>query len=267
MERLHPNLGRPSWGRRRAIYQLGAGVVGLIAVCWVLILVGVLPPTPTDVYVSAVVLPVLFFPFFAFWDNPGESRTRLEKLSEFGFLWLLISGVTQTTWELPWFFVDTTGHLNGVTAADRWAWLWWAYGGADTRYITSNPTIAGLEFMAGFSGLLELYGWYLYRFGTTARHRIAGCWIALCVCVGLTYLTGSFFVSEWHVGWAHIQQGAMGFWLKFVGLNLPWLVAPIFCIPAAILEIGHLHRAEGRQAALAERTAFEDADRRVRAAA
>ena len=44
----------------------------------------------------------------------------------------------------------------------------------------------------------------------------------LCIGVGLTYLTGVFFVAEWHVDWVNIQQGWTGFWLKFVGLNLQW---------------------------------------------
>ena len=57
------------------------------------------------------------------------------------------------------------GAIHNVTEHDGWAWMWWTYGGADTRYITSDKTIAGVEFMAGFSGPLELLGWYLYFWG------------------------------------------------------------------------------------------------------
>jgi hypothetical protein len=243
MHHFHPNLGNPATGRRKKVYIGMAAATLCVGLCYPLVVAGILPPTPTDIYVAGVMLVVLFLPAAAFWDNPGESRTRLEKMSEFGFLWLLISGITQTSWEIPWFVLE--GALDGITAEDRWAWLWWTYGGADTRYISSNPTIAGLEFMAGFSGPVELLGWGLYRFGRTMKRKIAGCWIALIICVGLTYLTGAFFVAEWHVGWANIQQGSVGFWLKFVGLNLPWILAPAVCIPAAILELGHLYRAEG----------------------
>lgn len=253
MKNLHPNLGQPLCGRRKAIYMLAAVLtVVFVGMALLLVILGILPPSPTDVYSSCVVLPVLFVPFAAFWDNPGEQRTNLEKMSEFGFLWLFISGVTQTTWELPWFILDTTGLIHNITAEDTWAWMWWVYGSADTRYITSNPTIAGLEFMAGFSGPLELYGWWLYTYGKTSRQKIAGAWWALVIGVGLTYLTGVFFVAEWHVDWVNIQQGAMGFWLKFVGLNIPWLIAPIVTIPAAIYELGHLYRLEGYEAALRE---------------
>ena len=39
------------------------------------------------------------------------------------------------------------------------------------------------------------------------------------------------------------------FWLKFVGLNAPWLVAPIIAIPAAMYELAYLYRLEGYQLA------------------
>lgn len=253
MHHLHPNLGQPMLGRRKVIYWSAAAFAALfVGGCLLLVLLGLLPPQPTDVVSSWVMLFVLFVPFAAFWDNPGEQRSKLERMSEFGFLWLFISGVTQCVWELPWFILDFTGLIHDVGPDDKWAWMWWVYGGADTRYITSNPTIAGLEFMAGFSGPLELWGWYLYTFGKTTQAKIAGCWWALTICVGLTYLTGCFFVAEWHVDWQNIEQGLTGFWLKFVGLNAPWLIAPVVCIPAAMMELAHLYRVQGYQQALAQ---------------
>lgn len=254
MKNLHPNLGRPLYGRRKTIYLSAAALtIAFVGIALLLVMFRVIPPTPTDMYSSCIMLAVLFVPFAAFWDNDGETRTNLERMSEFAFLWLFISGVTQTFWELPWFILDLTGLIHNVTAEDTWAWMWWVYGGADTRYITSNPTIAGLEFMAGFSGPLEIYGWWLYTYGKTSQQKIKGAWWALVIGVGLTYLTGVFFVAEWHVDWVNIQQGAFGFWVKFVGLNLPWLIAPIVTIPAAIYELGYLYRLQGYEAALNEK--------------
>ncbi len=85
----------------------------------------------------------------------------------------------------------------------------------------------------------------------------ANAWIALIIGVGLTYLTGTFFVAEWHVGWNNIAQGATGFWLKFVGLNLPWLVAPIFALPGAIWELSHRYRLQGYEYALTKHGILE----------
>jgi hypothetical protein len=253
MHDLHPNLGAPPTGRRKTIYTVSALLTVLFAgATYLLIAVGLVPPTPTDVWSSWIVLCVLFVPFFGLIDNPGEHRTRLEKWSEFGFVWLLVSGIAQTFWELPWLILDLTGVIHGATHEDTWLWLWWVYGGADTRYLTSNPTIAGLEFMAGFSGPFELYAWYLYTRARSLEQRIKACWMALIIGVGLTYMTGVFFVAEWHVGWVNIEQGWTGFWLKFVGLNLPWFFAPIIALPAAIHELAHLYRVQGYKRAREE---------------
>ena len=251
MRELHPNLGVPAWGRRKTVYTIAALLTAVGGLgCVVSVGLGLIPGSPTDIYFSWVIFFILWLPFVALIDNPGETRTRVESWSEFGFVWLLVSGLAQTCWELPWFVLDLLGLVHGITEADGWLWTWWAYGGADTRYITSNPTIAGLEFMAGLSGPVELYGWYLYTSSKTVQQKIKACWIAMIIGVGLTYLTGCFFIAEWHVGWENIQQGTTGFWLKFVGLNLPWLVAPIFALPAALYELAHWYRVEGYEIAL-----------------
>jgi hypothetical protein len=262
MRNLHPNLGRPAQGLRRTVYRLAllATVVGAGGAA-VGVAFHLLPPSPTDLVCAWAMLFILFVPFMALRDNPGETRTKLEKWSEFGFCWLLVSGIAQTFWELPWFVLDFIGVVHNITEENTWLWVWWVYGGADTRYITSNPTIAGLEFMAGLSGPFELYAWYLYTQATTWRERQQACWMALIIGVGLTYQTGVFFIAEWHIGWQHIQQGATGFWLKFVGLNVPWIVAPLIALPAAIYELAHGYRLEGYEAAMREQ------DRSVRKAA
>lgn len=265
MRDLHPNLGRPATGARKWVYQLSLLLtLAFAGGAYALVALGTIPGTPIDVYSSWVILAVLFVPFMALVDGAGQKRTRLEKWSEFGFVWLLVSGIAQTFWELPWFFLDLTGVVHGITAEDGYLWAWWVYGGADTRYLTSNPTIAGLEFMAGFSGPFELAAWYLYKYGRDMKNKIAACWMALIIGVGLTYMTGVFFMAEWHVGWANIQQGATGFWLKFVGLNVPWIVAPFIAIPAAIYELAHLYRVQGYEAARLEFAAAGEAQPTLR---
>jgi len=267
MRELHPNLGRPATGMRKRTYQLSLLLtLAFAGGAYLFVALGVIPGTPIDIYSSWVILGVLFVPFVALMDGPNRKRTRLEKWSEFGFVWLLVSGIAQTFWELPWFFLDLTGLVHDITADDGYLWAWWVYGGADTRYLTSNPTIAGLEFMAGFSGPFELAAWYLYKYGKTMKDKVNACWMALIIGVGLTYMTGVFFIAEWHVGWVNIQQGGMGFWLKFVGLNVPWIVAPFIAIPAAIYELAHLYRVEGYEAARRELTVGAEASPLRRAA-
>jgi hypothetical protein len=238
----------PATGRRKRIYRAGIlfGVI-LVFVTWVLVLVGVLPPTPTDDVVSAIVLVALFTPFAALWDNPGETRTTVQRLAEFSFCWLLLSGIAQTFWELPWFFMDLTGVIHHIGPEDHFLWPWWCYGNADTRYLTSNFAIAGVEFCAGFAGPFELLGCYWFARG----RRIEANWLALLLGVGLTWGTLIFFVAEIHVGFVNIKDGAFGFWVKWFGLNLPWALSPFLFIPGSILELAALYEARGAARALA----------------
>jgi hypothetical protein len=229
-------------GRRRAIYRLAfVASVPMIALVWALVLLGVLPPTPTDDWVVAFILPALFAPAVAFWDDPGEERTRTQRLAEFAYVWLFTSGMAQTFWELPWFLLDATGWIQGATAADRWLWPWWAYGVADTRYLQSDHAIAGIEFCAGMVGPLELYACWLFKKG----RREAANWWALLLGVGLSWGAIIFFVAEIHVGFRNIGDGAYGFWVKWIGLNLPWTLAPIAFIPASIVELREIWMREG----------------------
>lgn len=218
-----------------------------VALVWALVLTGVVAPTPTDDYVVAALVLVLFAPAAAFWDDPGERRTMRERLSEFAYVWLFTSGIAQTFWELPWFFLDATGLIHGAGAADRWLWPWWAYGVADTRYLASDPTIAGIEFCAGFVGPLELYACWLFAKG----RREAANWWALLLGVGLSWGAMIFFVAEVHVGFANIAGGSYGFWVKWIGLNLPWTLAPLAFIPASILELRALYIERGMRRAFA----------------
>src|SRR5689334_4897737 len=109
MPELHPNLGRGATGIRKQIYQLSLLLTLVFAGgAYVLVALGIIPGTPIDIYSSWIILAVLFVPFMALVDNTGERRTRLEKWSEFAFVWLLVSGIAQSFWELPWFFLDLT---------------------------------------------------------------------------------------------------------------------------------------------------------------
>ena len=248
MVRYQPPL--PSTGRRRAIYAAGLtfGVLGVV-ICIVGVNLGLLPPTPTDQYMTLLMLPALFTPWAAMLDNPGETRTRVQRLAEFSFCWLVLSGIAQTFWELPWFFLDMSGPIHGGGPDDHWAWMWWTYGGADTRYISSNPTIAGVEFAAGLAGPFELLAAYWFKTGK----RVAANWLALGLGVGLTWGTIIFFYAEIHVGLVNVAQGSFGIWAKWFGLNLPWALAPFWFIPGSILELRELYMDEGAQLALASR--------------
>jgi hypothetical protein len=239
----------PAWGRRKRLYWLGVVVgLGLTTLAWAGVLLGWLPPESTGRVMSLLVLAALFTPFAAMWNNPGEKRTRVQRFAEFTYCWVLVSGIAQTAFELPWFLLDWTGIVQGASPDNHWLWMWWVYGGADTRYLTSNPTIAGIEFCAGIAGPLELLAWYWFKRG----QRIRANWVALLLGVGLTWGTLVFFVAEVHVGFVNVKQGAFGLWVKWFGLNLPWILAPCLFIPGSIWDLAALYEARGSARARAD---------------
>jgi len=110
-------LGQKAWGRRKAVYTVAALITGVGGLgCVLSVGLGLVPASPLDVYFSWLIFFILWLPFIALVDNPGEkARTRVERWSEFGFVWLLVSGIAQSFWELPWFFLDLTGYVHNIT--------------------------------------------------------------------------------------------------------------------------------------------------------
>lgn len=241
-------------GRRTLIYW-SAFILAIpgLGTLWLLVLAGILPPTPTDDWVSGIILVALFAPFAAFWDNPGETRTSDARFFEFGYVWLFASAMAQTFWELPWFFLDLTGAIHNAGPQDIFVWPWWSYAVADTRYLKSDPVIAGVEFCAGVAGPVEFFTIYLFRTG----RRIAANWLALLIGVGLMWGAFIFFVAEIHQGFRNIGDGSYGFWVKWIGLNFPWTIAPIGFIPAAIRELRQIYHREGVEAYLTQQAPAE----------
>jgi hypothetical protein len=231
----------PAVGRRKRIYQAGVFMgAGVVSIAWIFVILRVLPPTPTDRFATMAMLFSLFTPFAALWDDPGERRTRAQRLAEFSSCWFLLAGFAQTAWDLPWVLMDLAGTVRHIGPDDRWLWPWWAYGNADTRYLISDPTVVSVELCAGLAGPLLLLAGYLSRRG----RRIEASWLALILGVGLAWGEIIWFLSEIHVGFVHVKGGAFGFWAKWFGMNLPWLLAPALYVPSSIAEIRELY--EGR---------------------
>jgi hypothetical protein len=108
----------PAWGRRKLLYSIGIflGLV-LLASAWLGVLAGWFAPERAASTMTWIVLVALFTPFAALWNNPGEQRTRLHRFAEFAYCWVLLSGLTQTAFELPWFFMDLAGTIHNAGRA------------------------------------------------------------------------------------------------------------------------------------------------------
>jgi hypothetical protein len=248
------DLFRPWAPRRKAVYKVCSSVAFVGgAVPALLVALSIAPPTPTDVVASIIITPVLYLSVLAsFWDAPGENRTWLEKTSEFSTVFLLMSGITELTWELPWVILEATGVMNGAGPDDHLLFTWWNYGSADTRYITGNSTVFAVEVTAVICGIAMLVAHRLTRRATTPRERLKGTWIALPAITGLLAVTIVYLVSEWHAGGDNIQGGAWNLYLKFWAMNTPWNVALVFLPAMLYRQIDYLYTCDRNGASTGE---------------
>ncbi|MCV7252907.1 hypothetical protein H7J86_12095 [Mycobacterium hackensackense] len=242
------NFARPVAAHRRRIYAvmfvLGVLITGIpfLGVGF-----GVLPPEPTyTIWGALIYIPLLVPLFTAWWDAPGENRTWSERAAEFTMVWFPVTASSQITWETPWLIGDLTGIMNGAGPDDRWVWLWWGYGAADTRYLTSDAGLYGMEVVAVIGGLALFTAWfYLLRAKATGDDikRIKGLFVGIVACSMMLAVVSIYYISETRAGFADLEQGFwMGFMFKFVFMNIWWVFAPLITIPFMIKQIDYLYR-------------------------
>lgn len=209
--------------RRAAYIASGIMVPGAFMVAWTLILLGIIEPMPADKYVSISLFIGYWAALFAFVDNAGETRSWAKKWHEFLVVWLITSGCAQIGWELPAVYmkVEHLYHLGSELQPDELIyWPWWLYSVADTRYMRPHEAQLAHEAMLGHSGFLELLAAYWLSKG---RYYKTALGIAALTSWGAFYgNTSVIYLGEILVDYRNIEDGAWGFWLKWVGLNLQW---------------------------------------------
>ena len=211
---------------RRSAYITSAIMVpGAFCIAWTLILTGVIEPTPADKYVSISLFIGYWAALFAFVDNPGERRSWSAKWHEFLIVWLLTSGGAQLGWELPAVYMKVSYlyQLGAELQPDQLIfWPWWLYSVADTRYMRPHEAQLAHEAMLAHSGFLEILAAYLLSKGKYYKSAVG---IAILTNWGAFYgNTSVIYLGEILVNYRNLADGAWGFWLKWVGLNLQWSV-------------------------------------------
>ena len=128
-------------------------------------------------------------------------------------------------WELPVIYmkIPYLYHLGSELQPDEWFfWPWWLYAVADTRYMRPHESQLAHEAMLAHLGVFELMAAYWMtkakRYKTALSLGILANWSAFYGNTSVIYL-GEIFVN-----FRNIEDGAAGFWIKFVGLNLQWSV-------------------------------------------
>ncbi|MCZ8377359.1 Emopamil-binding protein [Mycobacterium sp. CPCC 205372] len=245
MSRRH-DFSRP-WAHHRKQIYIWTSVLGTLisVVPVVLVGIGVWPMEPTGfIAAAAICVPIIIPMAAAWWDATGENRTSLEKANEFMIIWFPITAASQIFWELTWLVGDAAGLMN-LTEQDRWGWLWWFYGAADTRYLISDAGLFGMETFAVIGGIVMINQWWrLLTAGDDVPKRINALWWSMVSLVNMLTVFGIYYVAEARDGFANIEQGFWGFALKFVFMNIPWLVAPLVSIPFIIKQLAYLYRTQ-----------------------
>ena len=178
----------------------------------------------------------------AWWDAPQENRTTLEKANEFMIVWFPITAASQIFWELTWLVGDVFGKMN-LTEKDHWGWLWWFYGAADTRYLISDAGLFGMESVAVIGGIIMITQWWrLLTARNDVAKRINALWWSVFAMSMMLAVLVIYYIAEARAGFANIDQGFWGFALKFVFMNIPWLVAPVVSLPFAAKQLAYLYR-------------------------
>ena len=231
--------------RRTAYIASGIMIPGAFFAAWVLIALGVINPMPADKYVSVSLFIGYWMALFAFVDNPGENRALTQKWHEFIMVWLITSGCAQVMWEIPVVYmkIPFLYELGSELKSDEWMfWPWWLYSVADTRYMRPHDGQLAHEMMLSHFGFFELLAAYWLSKGIHYKKALG---IAVLANWGAFYGTTSvIYISEILSGFKYIEDGVLGFWLKFVGLNLQLsTVCPAAAIGARWL-LGQRSRAE-----------------------
>jgi hypothetical protein len=248
VQEREPNLAQPWAPHRVKVYLAIAAITGVTFVGMTIgVAVGVIAPTfTTDVIANLLFgVPVILLPLVLLWEGRGQRRSRLEKAAELVLVYLPYTAGSQIGYEL----VFLLGHPFGLwepTTDPGWKWLWWQYGLTDGRYTNGNNWIFGLEFVGVLVGIVLFVAWTrLIRPDLPAESRIRCLWLAFAGTAMLISGTGVYYMTEVRSGFADIGQGAFGFWFKFVGENVPFMILPFLVLYAIYLQVDYLTRRAG----------------------
>jgi hypothetical protein len=219
--------------QRHALLFFGALGTVTPVVMFALVLAHAIDPyVASDIAGIGILLGILGTIAAPFLPLQGRGATRRDRLLDLLYLWTWASVMAQLGWEMP--FVILSPWLKGATASDRWLFLFWSYGVADTRYLIADPFTVCMEAVTSMvGGPLELYVLYLWKRG---RLKTALFW-ALIISATQFYGTVLFFGIEAYQGFIHVGPGFVNVFIKFFGLNAVWLVMPIVCLYAYFVAI------------------------------
>ncbi|TGZ81810.1 hypothetical protein EX30DRAFT_348221 [Ascodesmis nigricans] len=171
-------------------------------------------PYPPIVLMSFVAIPSLLAASIGYYviSALNPSSTRAQRVTT---LWFLFSGLIHTNFEGYWL----RHHEALVGSSDVRAVMWREYAKSDSRYLTSDGFILGVEKLTVYGiGPLCLAVYIASCFNFSWNHPLR------------------IFVSGMHVfsvslylvtaGFEHTRPEPQYFWGYFVAMNVFWLIVP-----------------------------------------
>lgn len=245
------NFLRPWAPHRIRLYKLML-IVGILVtfIPWGGVILGIFEPLRAYwVWGILIYIPLLVPLFVPWWDAPGENRTQLEKAFEFLMVWFPVTASSQITWEIPYLTLDVLGYMNGAGPEDVGVWLWWGYAIVDTRYLTSDPSIFGMECLAVLGGLILLGAFLKLRKAIASgnpSNLIPPLWMAFGSLSLMWGIVMIYFVEEIYNGFGNLRYDDYGFgysfWYVFVFMNIWWAIVPLIALPYTKQIIEYLYR-------------------------
>lgn len=169
-------------------------------------------------FVTALVLP---------WLRVGDRRdwTRADRLGAMVIVWVFIALIPRFIWELPWLlFFDQI--VQGVENGALWTYMWSPILlGGDARYLTGDPLIVCMEYIALFVGVFEAYA--LFQFFRN-RRRFTTNQLSLIMAGMIVEVTlpAVYFGVEIANNLESMSSPAE-MWVKFVLINVLWCTMPL----------------------------------------
>lgn len=136
-------------------------------------------------------------------------------------LWTTAALLAAVFWELP-FVLLSFGPIRGATADDHAVWLWWLYGVTDTGYLTANPLNVVME--ASMVVLVPLEIWILRSYRRQQYSRAAI--LTIVVAAAQFYALSLYYAIAALNGFSYVTTDVFDLVVKFVGLNIFWIVGP-----------------------------------------
>ncbi|KAI3647420.1 hypothetical protein MP228_007641 [Amoeboaphelidium protococcarum] len=151
----------------------------------------------------------------------GYSKYRICQCDRLAIVWFALCGCIHTFFEGHFVMKGWNNQLPSDMSLFGQAWK--EYAKADSRYMTSDPTVLFIEMItAALEGPASLFLVYSYMYQTPARYLLQ-----LLVSVGQLYGCVVYYVSSWYHNFPEVNPHPQYFWGYFVLCNLPWIIVPI----------------------------------------